>query len=226
MPILFRDYESRSTLNLKEVGARRYASDPSTDVWCIAYAVDDNPVQTWLPGQPIPEEFHAAARDPDWQIVAHNDAFESAIDEYILVPRYGWPQILERHYCTMAAALASALPAKLEKVAEAIGLSIGKDTEGGRLMLRMARPRKPRAGDRAGIYWDDDPEHLERLCAYCRRDVEVERELFRRLPPLSPDEHKLWQLDAAINRRGFYTDGALLEAASRIAASANEAVQE
>ena len=27
-------------------------------------------------------------------------------------------------------------------------------------------------------------------------DVEVERELYRRLPPLSPDEQELWQLDA------------------------------
>jgi hypothetical protein len=80
MPILFRDIETRSTLNLKEVGAWRYAADPTTEVLCVAYAVDDGAVQIWTPGQPIPEEFTTAARDPDWLAVAHNDQFETATD--------------------------------------------------------------------------------------------------------------------------------------------------
>ena len=91
----------------------------------------------------------------------------------------------------------------------------------------MAQPRKPRADeDPAGIYWHDDPEKLERLYAYCRNDVEVERELFRRLPPLADSEQALWVLDALINQRGFHTDGALLEAASRIAATAGQAAHD
>src|ERR1700730_11041999 len=44
-----RDYESRGILNLKNVGAWRYATHPSTDVLCCAYAVDDGPVQLWVP---------------------------------------------------------------------------------------------------------------------------------------------------------------------------------
>jgi DNA polymerase len=185
---LFWDVETRSTLNLPDVGAWRYASDPNTGVWCVAYAVDDNPVQTWIPGQPIPDEFHIAARDPDWIVAAHNDAFERAIEERILAPRYGWPIVpIERHRCTMAMASASALPAKLKTVAEVLELSARKDDS--RLMQQMARPRRPRAGeDPAGIYWHDDPEKLEQLFAYCKQDVEVERELFHRLPPLTDSE--------------------------------------
>src|SRR5262245_2313585 len=114
MPILFRDFETRSTLQLPAVGAWRYAGDATTDVWCIGYAVDDGPVQTWVSGQPIPEAFQIAATDPTWIVVAHNDAFESAIEERLLGPRYGWPLIpIERHRCTQAMALAAALPAKL-----------------------------------------------------------------------------------------------------------------
>jgi DNA polymerase bacteriophage-type len=228
MPILFRDYETRSKLDLKNVGAWRYASAPDTGIWCIAYAVDDDPVQLWIPDQPVPEEFHAAAHDSDWLIVAHNDAFERAIEQHILETRYGWPIVpIERHACTMAATLASALPAKLDTVAEVLDLQIRKDAQGARLMRLMSRPRKPRAGeDPNGIYWHDDPEKLERLYAYCRNDVEVERELFRRLPPLADSEQALWVLDATINQRGFHTDGPLLEAASRIAAAAGQAVQE
>ena len=226
--ILHRDIETRSTLDLVGVGAQRYAGDPSTDVWCVAYAVDDGPVQIWIPGQTVAEEFHIAARDPDWLIVAHNDAFERAIEELILAPRYGWPIVpIERHRCTMAAALASALPAALNMVAEVLELSARKDDSGARLMRQLSRPRKPRKNeDPAGIYWHDDPERLERLYAYCRQDVEVERELYRRLPPLSDVEQALWVLDSTINGRGFHTDGALLEAASRIAAAAGSAAHD
>ena len=127
----------------------------------------------------------------------------------------------------MAMALASALPAALDTLAEVLKLSARKDDQGARLMRQMSRPRKLRAGeDPAGIYWHDDPEKLERLHSYCRQDVEVERELFHRLPPLTDSEQTLWALDATINQRGFHTDGALLEAASRIAAAAGQAVQE
>jgi DNA polymerase bacteriophage-type len=218
MPILHRDFETRSTLNLPDVGAWRYAGDASTDAWCIGYAVDDDPVQTWLPGQPIPEEFQIAATDAAWLVVAHNDAFESAIEERLLGPRYDWPLVpIERHRCTQAMALAAALPAKLKTVAAALHLPIGKDTEGAKVMREMAQPRKPRPGeDPNGIYWIDDPEKLRQLIAYNIRDVEVERELYRRLPPLSEAEQVLWQLDAAINRRGFRVDVPLAEAARKI----------
>src|SRR5262249_8449992 len=156
------------------VGAWRYTGDPNTGVWCVAYAVDGGPTNLWIPGQPIPEEFHIAARDPDWIVVAHNDAFERAIEERILAPQYGWPIVpIELHVCTMAMAWATALPAKLESVAEVLNLHNRKDTAGARTMLMLSRPRKPRADeDPAGIYWHDDPEKLEQLYAYCRQDVE------------------------------------------------------
>jgi DNA polymerase len=226
--ILHRDFETRSTIDLSDVGAWRYAGDPNTAAWCCAYAVDDGPVQVWIPGQPIPEEFFEAARNPDWIVTAHNDAFERAIEERILAPQYGWPIVpIERHRCTMAMASASALPAKLKTVAEVLQLSARKDDQGSRLMQQMARPRKPRAGeDPNGIYWHDDQEKLEGLYAYCRQDVEVERELYHRLPPLTDSEQALWVLDATINQRGFHTDGLLLEAASHIAAAAGQAVQD
>ena len=81
MPILFRDIETRSVIDLKKVGAVKYASDPTTSVWCVGYAIDDGLAEIWIPGQPIPEAFITAARNPDWLIVAHNDAFERAIEE-------------------------------------------------------------------------------------------------------------------------------------------------
>ena len=39
--VIYRDIETRSTLNLTKVGPWRYAGDATTGVWCTAYAVDD-----------------------------------------------------------------------------------------------------------------------------------------------------------------------------------------
>jgi DNA polymerase len=174
VPVIFRDIETHATLQLRDCGAWKYAGDESTGVWCVGYAVDAEPVQAWLPGQLIPEVFQIAATDPAWIVVAHNDAFERAVEERLLAPRYNWPLVpIERHRCTMAMALAAALPAKLEAVAAALGLP-SKDTEGARLMLQMSKPRKPRPGeDSAGVYWIDDHAKLKRLI-----DVKLPNHLF------------------------------------------------
>jgi DNA polymerase bacteriophage-type len=87
--VLHRDYETRGQLLLKRVGTHRYAADPGTEVLCCAFAVDDEPVQLWIPGDPVPPEFIEAAADPDWIVCAHNDAFETAIEHHIMVPRHG-----------------------------------------------------------------------------------------------------------------------------------------
>jgi DNA polymerase bacteriophage-type len=218
MPILHRDIETRSTLNLTTVGAWRYAADGSTEVLCVAYAVDDDPAAIWVPGEAIPKPFIAAAANPDWLVAAHNDQFEAAIEERLLNPRFGWSIIpIDRHRCSMAMALANALPASLGGAAEALGLALQKDAEGHRLMMQMAKPRRARKGENPNaIYWHDDPERHARLRDYCRRDVEVERELLRRLRPLSNDEQLLWQLDALINKRGFRIDFELAVAAQNI----------
>jgi DNA polymerase len=192
--------------------------------YCTVTDGERGPIATWLPADPVPEEILTAAADPETLI----DAFERQVEEHVLHPRYNWPIFpIERRRCLMAMALASALPGALEAAAEALSLPVRKDAEGARLMRSMSRPRKPRRGeDPSNTYWHDDPEKLERLCAYCRHDVEVELELFKRLPALTHDEQLLWQLDAAVNARGFYTDGTLLRTASEIAAAAGQAAQD
>ena len=226
MPILHRDIETRSTLRLADVGAWRYAAHPSTEVLCIGYAIDDAPVRIWTPDLPIPEEYYAAARDPNWLVAAHNDQFESAIEEGLLGPRFGWSQIpIAQHRCTMATALANALPGALDKATAALGLPVRKDAEGRRLMMQMSRPRRPRKGEDPGlIYWHDGPELRQRLGLYCRRDLEAERAIYHRLPQLSPAEQALWVLDAHINRRGFYIDRALAVAARELVGKEQECI--
>jgi len=216
MPKIFRDIETCSAARLgnKGVPAWRYAADPTTRVHCVAFAVDDEPTQIWIPGQPVPPEFSEAARNPNWWLVAHNDEFETAIETHVLHPRYDWPLVpIERHICTMAAARANALPGALEKAAAALQLPHQKDAEGRKVMLRLSKPQPAR---------EDAAEKLEQLYAYCRKDVEVERALHHRLIAdpdpllLSPAEQAYWVLDARINARGFGIDVALAQAALKL----------
>jgi DNA polymerase len=216
--VLHRDYETRGVLQLQKVGAWKYAADDRTEILCCAYCVNDEPVKLWMPGDPVPQEFLEAAQDKSWLVCAHNAGFEIAIEQLILRRRCGWPKIpLGRHRCTMAMALSLALPGKLELVAEALELIHRKDKAGQRLMQMISKPRRPRKDeDPGGLYWFDDEERLQRLYEYCRQDVEVERELYRQLRPLSPQELKVWQFDALVNARGFYFDRPLAEAGRKI----------
>ena len=139
--ILHRDYETRSRAILKTVGTHRYAADPGTEILCAAFAVDSDPVQLWIPGDPVPPEFIEAAHNPHWMLAAHGDHFETIVEQYVLAPRYGWPLVpLERHACTMALALAHGLPARLSAVADALELSNRKDAAGERLMHQRRSP--------------------------------------------------------------------------------------
>jgi hypothetical protein len=52
--VLHRDYETRSRVDLRKVGAAKYAADKTTEVLCAGYAVDDGPVLLWRPGDPVP----------------------------------------------------------------------------------------------------------------------------------------------------------------------------
>ena len=201
----------------------KYATDPSTDIRCVAFAVDDDPIQLWLPGDPVPPELFEAATNPSWVVCAHNDAFETAIEQHVLAPRYDCPIIPARapslHHGDVPGARAAGAAERWS--ADALELEHRKDAAGERLMHQMSKPRKPRKGeDPAGTYWFDDPERLQRLHDYCKQDIEVERELHDRLPPLSATEQALWVLSCRINERGFRVDRQFAEAARRIARAA------
>jgi DNA polymerase bacteriophage-type len=218
MPTFTYDIETRSTADLGDVGVHVYAAHPDTEVQCLSWCVDDGPVQIWQPPDPPPPEFICAAVDPDWVGVAHNAAFEHLMVRYKLGPLYGFPEIpLERTFCTMAMAQASALPGALEKVAKALRLEHQKDKAGARLMLQMAKPRKPRKGeDPNGTYWFDDPERYAKLFAYCCEDTAAERELYQKVADLPAAEREVWLLDQKINETGFCLDQELASAAARI----------
>lgn len=214
MKVLHIDFETRSTVDLPDTGVYVYAADPTTDVWCMAYAIDDEEPRLWLPGNGLSGDLEQALRDEWVGVVAHNANFEWVIWNLLIVPRYGWPKMpVERMRCTMAAAYAMSLPGALDNAGAALGLSVQKDPAGHRLMMQMARPRKIEDGK---ITWWDDADRRNRLYAYCLQDVRAEQALGKRLRPLSPSEQKVWELDQRINARGVMVDAPLCRKALEI----------
>ena len=218
MPRLHIDFETRSTVDLTKVGVYVYANHPDTEVLLARYCVDDGPINGWRKGEPIPNDLRDALEDEDTILVAHNAMFEWHMIEFNLSPRHRWPgKPLRQLDCTAARAAIQSLPRSLGGAAQAVGLDVEKDDEGRRLMLQMCKPRKPRKDeDPEGVYWFEDQERMDRLDAYCERDVEVERQLDHVLQPMSAREKKIWLLDFRINLRGVAVDIELVREADKV----------
>ena len=155
--ILLRDYETRGVLALNKVGVHRYAADSRTTVLCCAYAVDNEPVKLWTPGDAIPAGVLRGCQKSNWLVFAHNAHFEMAIEQQSLPEFRLAADPARATRCTMAMALALSLPAKLDAVARALELRHQKDAVGHRLMLTMSKPRKPHKDeDPKQLYWFED----------------------------------------------------------------------
>ena len=203
------DFETRSVLDLRKTGVHKYAQHKHTDVWCLAWALDDGPINIWQPCEEVPADmlYHLVQGG---NVRAWNAAFERTIWNSILVPRYGFPVLHDYQvYCTAAQAAAMALPRSLDQAAAALGTPVQKDKEGASLMLRMARPRRME-GD-TPVWWDV-PDRVARLIEYCKTDVEVERMIAAKLRPLGATERQVYLLDQRINDRGVMLDKRLVNA--------------
>jgi DNA polymerase len=214
------DFETRSAVDLRKTGVYKYASDQSTDIWCMAYKApwtDD--VQVWLPGDEVD------ARLEDWIVEggllsAWNANFERTIWNEIMVGRYQWPRTgIKQWRCTMAQASAMGLPRALGQAAAVLGVEEQKDKTGAALMLRMARPRKVNAD---GSYtWWNTKDKLDTLVAYCRQDVRTELSVAETLHAMPDSERRLYQLDQRVNDRGVALDVDLVHRIKELANNAS-----
>lgn len=221
MTVLQIDFETRSALDLRKTGVYPYARHPSTDVWCMAWAFDDEE-----PGLYVPQEGRAEGGvlrflehvEAGGEVRAFNAQFERVIWNEILVPRYGFPPLtIEQTHCTAAEAAAMALPRGLGQAAQVLGLPTQKDDDGRRLILQMSKPRRPRKGEpEDALLWWDDTERLEKLYDYCRQDVRTERAVAKVIRRLSPAERAVYCLDQRVNDRGVRVDLDLVRAARRV----------
>lgn len=217
MDILHLDFETRSLVDLPKAGAYKYALDESTEVHCMAYAFNSEDVKLWVRGDKFPSE---VIKHITWglPLAGHNiGGFEILILNHNLSKLYDIPEVkIENCIDTMAMAYAMSLPGSLDGSSSAVGLRHQKDMKGRRVMLQLARPRSIK--DDKPIWWEPEssPEKYKILYEYCIKDVEVERELHKRLVNLIEKEKKIWHLDWHINNRGVRVDKDSLKTSLKI----------
>ncbi len=227
------DYETYSAADLKTVGAWRYAADPSTEILLCAIAKEDGPVEIW--DCHASDEANAPAlsllqdlileEDTVW---AHNVQFEHAISTYLWEKTFGFRRpALKQWRCTAALARIAAIPSSLEKSAEFLGSTDGKDPTGTALIKVFSVPRKSKA---RGIYRSLPSDEGKVTVAgkkippaeawgmfrnYCIKDVVVQRWVLQKIHHVSPagSQYAAFLSDLKMAERGIPVDlGAVINA--------------
>lgn len=212
-PRVYFDFESRSQCDIWATGAYRYAEDPSTQVLCLAWAVDNGPVEGAISGLNL-RSYVPVLNDlirKGAEFHAHNALFERSIWKFKMLPLGFLPIPITQWRDTAAKVSAHALPRQLEKAALALGCRSQKDMEGAKVMKALCRT--------TGVI---EKTKLDRLLAYCKRDVEAEREIDMKLPDLCPSEQRVWFMDQHINDTGVSIDTVAVNNAIRLAATETE----
>jgi DNA polymerase bacteriophage-type len=216
--MLWLDYETRSRCDLPSRGGYNYAQDPSTEIICMAYAIDDEEVSLWTPDQPFPERVADHIR-AGGQIRAHNAGFDRLITEFVLCPDFGVPvPWLEQWYCTAAQARANCAPGSLEDVGRFASSSMKKDHRGKQLIRLLCIPK-------ADGTFNTDPTLMAEMANYALQDVRTMRAISQAMRQLSRDELIDYHVNERINDRGVMLDKPLAQAAIRYAGEELDEIQ-
>lgn len=202
------DIETFSDIDLIKCGVYKYADSPAFEILLFAYSVDDGEIHIvdLVSGEELPEEIAEAIKSDTVIKTAFNAQFERVcLSKHlgILLDPSSW-------YCTAVQAAELSLPASLADVGAALGLERQKMTEGKELIKYFCVPCKPTKsnGSRTKNMPWDAPEKWTLFKEYCKRDVDVERQIAKKLDmyPISESEHRLYVLDQNINDRGVLVD--------------------
>lgn len=198
--LLFLDFETTSKTDLVAEGLGKYLVDPTTRAYCFTYRLPDMAAtDIWIEWQPVPEGVvrHISSGG---LFVAHNAPFDFNIwNEVFCRTHPALPQITRPQVrCSAARARYNGLPGSLEGACAAMGLPVQKDTEGGKVMLEIAKHPE----------WtvDDHPEEFARVFKYALIDTDAMIGLWNATIPLPAREQRFFELDMEINERGFGVD--------------------
>ena len=218
--ILYLDTETYSATDIRSAGSYKYMDDPAFEILLLPFAWDDGPVEVLDLTDPADyeelQDIISGLKDPEVIKVAHNSAFERRA--YHRAFKVYQPP--EQWVDTMILCAMNGLPMSLESAGEALGLEEQKIKEGTALINYFCKPCKPTIanGGRTRNLPHHAPDKWERFKEYAKRDVEVERTIYKMLQrfPIPEFERELWATDARINERGVMVDTELAEAAMAV----------
>ncbi len=213
--VLSADIECFSDVDLIKCGVYAYADSPAFEILLFAYSFDGGETQIidLAQGEKLPAEVEEAIFDVSVTKTAYNANFErTCLSKYFgrYIPPESW-------HCSAVQAAMLALPRSLEDVGRVLGLDEQKMKEGKELIRYFCVPCKPTKanGGRTRNLPCHAPEKWELFKTYCKRDVDVEKSIRRKLHnfPIPESEMELYRLDQRINDRGVLVDMGLVEQA-------------
>ena len=213
--LLSIDIECFSDVDLIKCGVYAYADSPAFEILLFAYSFDGGETQIidLAQGEKLPAEVEEAIFDVSVTKTAYNANFErTCLSKYFgrYIPPESW-------HCSAVQAAMLALPRSLEDVGRGLGLDEQKMKEGKELIRYFCVPCKPTKanGGRTRNLPCHAPEKWELFKTYCKRDVDVEKAIRRKLHnfPIPESEMELYRLDQRINDRGVLVDMGLVEQA-------------
>ena len=213
--VLSADIETFSDVDLIKCGVYAYADSPAFEILLFAFSFDGGETQIidLAQGEKFPAEVEEAIFDVSVTKTAYNANFErTCLSKYFgrYIPPESW-------HCSAVQAAMLALPRSLEDVGRVLGLDEQKMKEGKDLIKYFCVPCKPTKanGGRMRNLPCHAPEKWELFKTYCKRDVDVEKSIRRKLHnfPIPESEMELYRLDQHINDRGVLVDMGLVEQA-------------
>lgn len=216
--MIFLDLETRSGVDLNDVGVYRYVEDPDFTIQLLSYSYDEGEVITLdLTRVPvhINDDLKRDLLDPQITKVAHNSQFERICLSAFFGMSVGNYIAPTNWICTMTYGLYRGFPASLEGLGAALGLAEGeaKIKDGKRLIRLFAVIHEDKQGRRYFVEPDDEPEDWAKYKEYNNQDVVAERAIYYRLVARGGEygekNSKLWKefwLSESINDRGVRID--------------------
>ena len=217
MTLLAIDIETYSSIDLTARGVYAYTEAEDFEILLFGYAFDDEPVRVidFAKQEELPPEVLFSLNDPAVIKTAFNANFETTC-----LSKYFSGINADQWQCTSVLAATLGFPHNLDGVAKVLKLEQQKDAIGKSLIRLFSIPCKPRTAnlfEKAATrnLPEHDPEKWELFKKYCAQDVEVEREIRKKLErfQILEEEHRIWQLDQKINDTGVKVDKVLVSKA-------------
>src|SRR6188508_373031 len=214
--VCFLDFETRSSVDIRQAGAVRYATE--ADAIILTYAIGTASVRTVavrdfsrpLDLVDLPTgllAFHAKVMNGTGVYAAWNAGFDRAIWNFATL---GFPLLKPEHIIdVMAQAVASGLPADLAAAAK--DGPQRKDKAGRELIKAFCLPG-------ATATPQTNPEQWRAFLDYAAQDIEALRAVFLQTRQLTLAEWREYWAMEAINDRGAAIDLKLVERAAALAA--------
>lgn len=193
----FIDFETKSDLDIKQVGAMKYLHTPHSDIVCMSWVKNPHPygqgkLQLWLPPSPVP-----FILNEDCRVLSFNALFEYRVWN-ILGQKYKFGD-LPLHIMIDVQALCArfTFPQSLARAASVLGVNIQKDPKGKKLMAKITQPP-----------FEYTDEELKDFYKYCITDTVAMLEILNALPTdhLSEEEQAIWDCTQRINLKGLPID--------------------